>query len=89
MGRSARVGRCQRPGPLRNPLISVPAPRFLAARRAQLTVRQLRDLFTVARFEERAIGGAAPESVDSWVRAFKAKVAQIEERSCLAGTGKP
>lgn len=76
-------------GTLENPVISDAGRRFLAGLLSQLTDRQLRELFTVARFDERAVGGAAPESVDAWVRAFKAKVVQIEDRSCLAGSAKP
>ena len=72
-------------GSLENPAISEAGRRFLADRLGQLTDRQLRDLFTAARFPERIIGepdeDPAPD-VRAWVQAFKDKMKQITDRSC-------
>lgn len=73
-------------GTLEHPVISEEGRRFLARLLARLSDRQIRQLFTVARFAAR--NGPAAESrpdVEGWVRAFKAKVAQITERSCAMG----
>jgi hypothetical protein len=72
-------------GSLENPAISEAGRRFLADRLGQLTDRQLRDLFTTARFPERITGerdeDPAPD-VRAWVLAFKDKMKQIAGRSC-------
>ena len=59
---------------------------------AEETNRQLRELFTVARFPMR--DGAATDAeesreVEAWVSAFKDKVAQITARSCLLAERRP
>jgi hypothetical protein len=73
-------------GTLENPLISEPGRRFLAGLLARLSDRQLRDLFTVARFPMRADAPQGEEAaeVDAWVTAFKKKVSQISSRQCGA-----
>ena len=58
---------------------------FLADRLAQLTSRQLHDLFAAARFPARADLATEEErkaDVDAWVAAFKDKVAQVRGRTC-------
>lgn len=73
-------------GTLDNPAISEAGRRFLGDLLAQLSDRQIRDLFEVARVELRlkspgdASSGLA--SVDEWVDAFKEKRSQILARSC-------
>jgi hypothetical protein len=71
-------------GTLEYPVISDAGRRFLMERLQGLTDRQLRDLFTVARFPLRAevIQQDDARDVEAWLRAFKAKVTQISERSC-------
>jgi hypothetical protein len=73
-------------GTLENPPISEGGRRFLASLLDQLSDAQLRDLFTVARFEIRprdpAQAGSPPATIDEWVSAFKAKRAQIADRHC-------
>ena len=72
-------------GSLDDPAITEAGRRFLADRLGQLTDRQLRDLFTVARFPARVTGerdeDPAPD-VQAWVLAFKDKMKQIANRSC-------
>lgn len=80
-GCRARLGRSLT-GTLEHPVISEEGRRFLAGLLQQLTDRQLRDLFTVARFPERR--GAPTGSVEAWVEAFKAKRRDIVMRSCAA-----
>ncbi len=76
-------------GTLENPEISEAGRAFLADLLMRLSDSQLRDLFTVARFDKRARAphetGKAPASIDEWVQAFKAKRDQIAERHCPAG----
>jgi hypothetical protein len=74
-------------GTLVSPVISEPGRKFLADLLARLTDRQLRDLFTVARFPQRAEAkpGAEAQEIEAWVRAFKAKVSEIQSRTCSAG----
>jgi hypothetical protein len=74
-------------GTLDNPVVSEGGRAFLADLLAQLTDRQLRDLFTVARFPARAAALADTDDemtgeVRQWVAAFKEKVMQIKGRSC-------
>lgn len=52
---------------------------FLAGLLRQLTPKQVRDLFTAARFTEFFRNDAAA-SVDAWARAFESRVAQIADR---------
>jgi hypothetical protein len=73
-------------GTLKNPVISEEGRQFLADLLTKLSDDQLRGMFEAARIHLRA---RAPESarsglatVDEWVMAFKAKRAQITERTC-------
>src|SRR5262245_19744988 len=66
-------------GTLNNPRIYEAGRAFLASLLAQLSDRQLEDMFDVARFERRS-GVAARE----WVRAFKDKRDQIARVKCPA-----
>lgn len=74
-------------GTLDFPTISDAGRRFLADLLQRLTDRQLRDMFAVARFPARAREAGAAADANDWVRAFKSKVAQIADRSCLASGG--
>ena len=58
--------------------------RFLSDRLARLSDRQLRDLFTGARFPERQGGRGPGGSADDWVRAFQGKAREIAMRTCPA-----
>jgi membrane-associated phospholipid phosphatase len=73
-------------GTLKDPLISEEGRQFLLWLLSQLTDTQLHDMFAVARVEVRSrspvTAGAPPATADDWVRAFKAKVAEIEGRRC-------
>jgi hypothetical protein len=51
--------------------------RFLAERLRQVTEKQIADLFTGARFDQRRGLLSAVHPVDAWVRAFQARVAMI------------
>jgi hypothetical protein len=74
-------------GTLDNPVVTDEGRRFLASLLRRLTDRQLHDLFAVARFPMRAQArDAEGRDVEAWVAAFKDKVAQIADRSCV-GTG--
>ena len=65
-------------GSLEHPKISEDGRKFLADLLAQLTDRQLQDMFEVARFAKRE-----PEvSIDDWVRVFKQKRDEIAARRC-------
>jgi hypothetical protein len=68
-------------GTLIDPPISEEGRKFLAGLLAQLTDRQLHDLFAVSRFAERTGNGQAG-TVDEWVAAFKAKRAEIVNHTC-------
>ena len=70
-------------GTLDNPTITDAGRRFLADLLAQLSDRQLYDLFEVARFPARSGGSEAQADVRAWVTAFKGKVGQVAQRSCL------
>jgi hypothetical protein len=78
-------------GTLADPVITDEGRRFLADRLMELTDRQLRALFTMARFPMREGPGEERDTpeVDAWVTAFKDKVAQITERSCLRAAERP
>jgi len=69
-------------GTLDHPVISDAGRRFLVGLLRQLSDRQLHDIFTVARFPQRA--GAPTAGVEAWVAAFKVKVDQMAERTCAA-----
>jgi hypothetical protein len=70
-------------GTLRDPAISEEGRELLARLLAQLSDRQLRAIFEVARFPTRAAAsGRAAETVDGWVAAFRQKAAEITSRRC-------
>jgi hypothetical protein len=72
-------------GTLDNPVISEAGRRFLADLLTQLTDRQMRDLFAVARFDVRARNrGEDPESVQDWVAALKDKIGEVANRECTS-----
>jgi hypothetical protein len=71
-------------GTLASPRISEAGRKFLADLLAQLSDKQLHDLFDVARFGERAGPSIRPATVDDWVAAFKEKRAAIVNHSCPA-----
>lgn len=64
-------------GTLDHPKISEAGRAFLAARLQQISDAQLRDLFTVARFDKRR-----GEPIDGWIAAFKEKRDAIVARRC-------
>jgi hypothetical protein len=74
-------------GSLEDPMISEEGRRLLASLLAQLSDRQLRDLFEAGRVELRLRSPGDPSSgfatVREWVEAFKEKRAQIEARRCV------
>jgi len=65
-------------GSLEHPKIGEDGRKFLSGLLAQLTDRQLRDLFEVARFTRRD----PRVSIDDWVRVFKQKRDEIANRRC-------
>jgi hypothetical protein len=72
-------------GTLGDPKISEAGRRFLADLLAQLTDRQLTDLFTVARIDRRSRKPGStepPATVDEWVTAFKQKRDTIVASRC-------
>jgi hypothetical protein len=73
-------------GTLNNPVISEEGRRFLADLLVQLSDRQIRDLFDVARVELRLRSPGDVSSgfatVDEWLEAFKEKRTQIVDRRC-------
>jgi hypothetical protein len=73
-------------GTLDNPAISEQGRRFLANLLVQLSDRQIRDLFEVARVELRLRSPGDVRSgfatVDDWLEAFKEKRTQIVTRKC-------
>ena len=77
-------------GSLEDPKISEAGRRFLAQRLAQLSDRQVRDLFTVSNVVKRgetitaADGSKRPVTVDDWVRVFKRKRSEIAAARCAA-----
>lgn len=75
-----------RTGTLDNPVISEPGRRMLADLLVQLTDRQLRDLFTVARFTRRSASADGPPiapELNDWVAAFKEKRDEVVNHTCL------
>jgi hypothetical protein len=74
-------------GTLEHPQISEAGRAFLSGLLAQLTDRQLHDLFDVARVELRSRkpgSSEPPATVDEWVAAFKQKRDEIANRRCGA-----
>jgi hypothetical protein len=73
-------------GTLGDPKISEAGRQFLADLLLQLTDRQLRDLFEVARVERRSRdpnhAGLRPAKVDEWVTAFERKREEIVNHRC-------
>jgi hypothetical protein len=73
-------------GTLDDPVISEAGRRFLASLLAQLTDRQIRDLFTVARVSLRGrVPGDGRDgfaTVEEWADAFRQKRAEIVNRRC-------
>jgi len=64
-------------GTLDHPTVSEEGRAFLAERLQQISDAQLRDLFTVARFDKRR-----GDSIDAWIAAFKEKRDAIVTRRC-------
>jgi hypothetical protein len=64
-------------GTLDHPVVSEEGRGFLAERLQQISDPQLRDLFTVARFDKRR-----GDSIDAWIAAFKEKREAIVTRRC-------
>jgi hypothetical protein len=76
-------------GTLDNPKIGDAGRRFLAQRLAQLSDKQIRDLFTVSKVEKRGEeievdGKKRPVTVDDWARVFKRKRSEITAARCAA-----
>ncbi len=69
-------------GTLVDPRISEDGRAFLARLLTQLTDRQLRDLFTVARFTSRPQPDGHPTTIEEWVDAFKEKRQEIVSARC-------
>jgi len=72
-------------GTLDHPVISEEGRAFLADLLMQLSDAQLHDLFAVAEFPLRSLGMKPTRpmtTVDQWIEAFKAKRAEIVNRSC-------
>jgi hypothetical protein len=76
-------------GTLDNPQISEAGRRFLSQRLAMLSDKQIRDLFTVSKVEQRGEeievnGKKRPVTVDDWARVFKRKRSEIAAARCPA-----
>jgi hypothetical protein len=73
-------------GTLRHPAISEGGRRLLADLLAQLSDRQIRDMFAAARADLRLPNHPRPgkprPTIDDWVQAFKAKRDQIVNHTC-------
>ncbi len=71
-------------GTLVDPAITEAGRKFLANLLAQLTDRQIHDLFEVARFPERILPDGSTEhaTVDDWVAAFDRKRDDIVNHTC-------
>ena len=69
-------------GTLENPHISEAGRKLLSGLLMQLTDAQLRALFEVARFAQRAERDHPASSVDDWIAAFKKKRGEIASRTC-------
>lgn len=78
-------------GTLDNPQIGEAGRAFLAGLLSQLSDRQLRDLFTVARVQLRprdpAHGRSGFPTVGEWVETFRRKQAEIASRRCTVPEG--
>ena len=71
-------------GSLNNPIISEAGRQFLADLLGQLTDRQIQDLFTAARFDEKpGMGGEGGGSIGDWAAAFKKKREEIAAAKCF------
>ena len=66
-------------GSLADPMITEAGRAFLARLLEQLSEQQLRDLFTIARFDRKPQGGGP---IDAWVKAFEQKRAEISAATC-------
>jgi hypothetical protein len=78
-------------GTLGDPHISDAGRQFLADLLVQLTDRQLRDLFEVARVDRRSRTpnrSVAPATIDEWVTAFKQKRDEIVNHTCPVTTSR-
>jgi len=76
-------------GTLNHPDISEEGRKFLSDLLGQLSDRQLHDLFSVARVDQRSRHPGSdepPATVDEWVDAFKRKRAEIATRRCVEAT---
>jgi hypothetical protein len=77
-------------GSLEDPVISEAGRRFLAQRLAQLSDKQIRDLFTVSNVVHRGEEITGPDgkkraaTVNDWVRVFKRKRVEIASAHCPA-----
>jgi hypothetical protein len=75
-------------GTLGDPIISEAGRSFLSGLLAQLTDKQIRDLFDVARVTLRArnpeLPGSPMGTIDEWVETFKAKREEIAAKRCPA-----
>jgi hypothetical protein len=77
-------------GNLHHPKISEAGRRFLAERLSLLSDRQIRDLFTAARVEQKGAtlrdsnGARRPVTVNDWMQAFKQKRDEIVNNRCAA-----
>ena len=74
-------------GTLEDPVISEEGRQVLASLLRQLTDRQIRDLFEVARVADRKVkveGLMQAATIDAWVNAFKGKREQIVNHRCPA-----
>jgi hypothetical protein len=73
-------------GTLADPVISEAGRRFLAGLLMQLTDRQVRDLFSIARVTRRenpsTRSDADQGTLQGWIDAFRDKRAQIVQRKC-------
>ena len=69
-------------GTLDNPQIGEAGRKFLSDLLMQLSDAQLRDLFDVARFAERAESSNRQGTVEEWVSAFKKKRGEIASATC-------
>lgn len=68
-------------GSMHDPVISEEGRAFLAGLLERLTDAQLRELFTIARFDQKPHGGG---TIDAWVAAFKQKRAEIVSKRCAS-----
>ena len=75
-------------GTLEDPVISEAGRKLLASLLLELSDRQIRDLFEVARFDlrprEPGRGRSGFPAIDEWVDAFKQRRQQIVDRRCPA-----